>query len=137
MAGAVFPSAIGGSTLPISTIIWEDVGRDLHWNAKLITESVNRVISVWPEEKPKGTSAQPRRPDTRYYRWHSCLSRRGLRENGKKVHHCVHEDSSRGLDRGGYAMSKIFDCDQGSDEWHRLRCGIPTASEFSTVLAKG
>lgn len=32
---------------------------------------------------------------------------------------------------------QIFDCDQGSPEWHELRAGIPTASEFSTVLAKG
>jgi hypothetical protein len=34
-------------------------------------------------------------------------------------------------------MIKIFDCEQGSEEWHRVRAGIPTASEFSTVLAKG
>lgn len=32
---------------------------------------------------------------------------------------------------------EIFNCDQGSDEWHRVRAGIPTASEFATVLAKG
>lgn len=32
---------------------------------------------------------------------------------------------------------QIFDCEQGSPEWHSCRCGIPTASEFSTVLAKG
>lgn len=32
---------------------------------------------------------------------------------------------------------QIFDCDQGSDEWRAARAGIPTASEFSTVLAKG
>lgn len=30
-----------------------------------------------------------------------------------------------------------FDCDQGSEEWFRLRAGLPTASEFHTVLAKG
>ena len=32
---------------------------------------------------------------------------------------------------------EIFDCRQGSDEWAKLRCGIPTASCFSQVLAKG
>lgn len=32
---------------------------------------------------------------------------------------------------------KIIDCIQGSEEWFRARAGIPTASEFSTVLAKG
>lgn len=31
---------------------------------------------------------------------------------------------------------KIHDCVQGDDEWHRLRLGIPTASEFATVMAK-
>lgn len=31
----------------------------------------------------------------------------------------------------------IFDCDQNSDAWLAARMGIPTASEFSTVLAKG
>jgi hypothetical protein len=34
-------------------------------------------------------------------------------------------------------MIKVFDCDQGSDEWYRVRAGLPTASEFSTVLARG
>lgn len=34
-------------------------------------------------------------------------------------------------------MPKIIDCDQNSDEWFRARMGIPTASEFSTVMAKG
>lgn len=34
-------------------------------------------------------------------------------------------------------MIEIFDCDQGTEEWHRCRLGIPTASEFSTVLANG
>lgn len=34
-------------------------------------------------------------------------------------------------------MMQISDCIQGSPEWFRLRAGIPTASEFSTVLAKG
>lgn len=32
---------------------------------------------------------------------------------------------------------KIHDCEQGSDEWFRVRMGIPTASEFGTLLAKG
>lgn len=30
---------------------------------------------------------------------------------------------------------KIVECDQGTEAWHRARAGIPTASEFSTVLA--
>src|SRR5437763_1712549 len=32
---------------------------------------------------------------------------------------------------------KIFDCEQNSPEWYAARLGIPTASEFSTVLAVG
>jgi hypothetical protein len=32
---------------------------------------------------------------------------------------------------------QIIECDQGSDEWLRARMGIPTASEFSTVMASG
>jgi len=32
---------------------------------------------------------------------------------------------------------EIVDCEQGSDEWHRARLGIPTASRFKDVLAKG
>lgn len=32
---------------------------------------------------------------------------------------------------------EIFDCEQGSDEWLRVRLGMPTASEFSTVLSVG
>jgi hypothetical protein len=32
---------------------------------------------------------------------------------------------------------EIFTCEQGSEEWYRARLGIPTASEFATVLAKG
>lgn len=32
---------------------------------------------------------------------------------------------------------QTFDCEQGSAEWFACRKGIPTASEFSTVLAKG
>lgn len=34
-------------------------------------------------------------------------------------------------------MEIYRDLDQGSDEWHRARAGIPTASKFSTILAKG
>ncbi|MFG1462316.1 lambda exonuclease family protein [Xanthobacter sp. DSM 24535] len=32
---------------------------------------------------------------------------------------------------------QIIDCVQGTDEWFRARAGIPTASEFSTVMASG
>ena len=32
---------------------------------------------------------------------------------------------------------QIFDCEQGSDEWHQCRVGVVTASEFGTVMAKG
>lgn len=32
---------------------------------------------------------------------------------------------------------EVFDFDQGGDAWFRARLGLPTASEFSTVLAKG
>lgn len=32
---------------------------------------------------------------------------------------------------------QIFDCEQGSPEWFECRLGIPTASEFDTVMAKG
>lgn len=32
---------------------------------------------------------------------------------------------------------EIFDVTQGSPEWHQCRIGIPTASRFSDVLAKG
>jgi hypothetical protein len=28
----------------------------------------------------------------------------------------------------------IHNCEQGSQEWHELRCGIPTASEFGKIL---
>lgn len=31
----------------------------------------------------------------------------------------------------------IFDCEQNSQEWFAARMGVPTASEFSTVMAKG
>ena len=29
---------------------------------------------------------------------------------------------------------KIHHCEQGSTEWHSLRCGIPTASEFDALI---
>ena len=32
---------------------------------------------------------------------------------------------------------EIFDCEQRSDAWYAARLGLPTASQFSTVLAKG
>lgn len=32
---------------------------------------------------------------------------------------------------------RIIECEQGTPEWLAARMGIPTASEFSTVLAKG
>lgn len=32
---------------------------------------------------------------------------------------------------------QIFDCEQGTPEWFAARLGIPTASEFHTVMAKG
>src|SRR5262245_9992 len=32
---------------------------------------------------------------------------------------------------------EIFDCEQGTPEWYRARLGIPTASMFATVMAKG
>lgn len=32
---------------------------------------------------------------------------------------------------------QIVECDQGSEEWFAARMGIPTSSEFSTVMAKG
>lgn len=35
------------------------------------------------------------------------------------------------------ALQIFTDLTQGSDEWRRARAGIPTASEFATVLAKG
>ena len=34
-------------------------------------------------------------------------------------------------------MIEVFDCLQGSEEWHQCRLGIPTASEFKSVMAKG
>lgn len=32
---------------------------------------------------------------------------------------------------------KVFECDQGSPEWFKIRAGMPTASEFSTIMAQG
>jgi hypothetical protein len=32
---------------------------------------------------------------------------------------------------------RIIDCEQGTPEWFAARLGLPTASEFSTVMAKG
>lgn len=32
---------------------------------------------------------------------------------------------------------QIFDCQQGSWDWHQARLGIPTASEFQTIMTKG
>jgi hypothetical protein len=34
-------------------------------------------------------------------------------------------------------MIEIFDMDQGGEEWAQVRLGIPTASKFATVMAKG
>lgn len=34
-------------------------------------------------------------------------------------------------------MLEIFDIEQGGDEWLNARLGIPTASRFATVMAKG
>lgn len=34
-------------------------------------------------------------------------------------------------------MIEIVDCEQGSGDWFRARLGIPTASEFATVMAHG
>jgi len=32
---------------------------------------------------------------------------------------------------------QIFNCEQGSEDWFACRAGIPTASKFATVMAKG
>lgn len=32
---------------------------------------------------------------------------------------------------------QIIECEQGSDAWHQARLGVPTASNFSAILAKG
>ena len=34
-------------------------------------------------------------------------------------------------------MLEIIECEQGSPEWFAARAGLPTASEFSVVMAKG
>lgn len=34
-------------------------------------------------------------------------------------------------------MIQVFDCEQNSPEWYAARLGIPTASMFSAILAKG
>lgn len=34
-------------------------------------------------------------------------------------------------------MKQVFDCEQGSEEWFKVRAGMPTASEFATVMASG
>src|SRR3954468_22659041 len=34
-------------------------------------------------------------------------------------------------------MMQIINCDQGGPEWFAARAGIPTASEFHTVMAVG
>lgn len=34
-------------------------------------------------------------------------------------------------------MIEVFNCEQGTDEWFECRRGIPTASMFSAILAKG
>lgn len=34
-------------------------------------------------------------------------------------------------------MIEIFNCDQGSVDWFAVRLGLPTASQFATVMAKG
>lgn len=34
-------------------------------------------------------------------------------------------------------MIEVFEIDQGGDEWAQVRLGIPTASRFATVMAKG
>lgn len=34
-------------------------------------------------------------------------------------------------------MIEVITCDQGTPEWYQARLGIPTASEFDTVLATG
>jgi hypothetical protein len=34
-------------------------------------------------------------------------------------------------------MLQVIECDQGTEEWYAARLGIPTASCFATVMAKG
>lgn len=40
-------------------------------------------------------------------------------------------------EEGGSQMIQIHDIEQGTPEWFAVRAGIPTASEFATVMAKG
>jgi hypothetical protein len=48
------------------------------------------------------------------------------------------ERAAQQEEKGGGAMTvEIFDVEQGSPDWYRCRLGIPTASEFKAVLAKG
>lgn len=48
-----------------------------------------------------------------------------------------HEAAPHGREGQDAMTVEIFDCEQGSEEWVRARVGIPTASEFATVMAKG
>lgn len=32
---------------------------------------------------------------------------------------------------------EVFDVEQGSEDWHKLRLGVPTASHFGDILAQG
>lgn len=32
---------------------------------------------------------------------------------------------------------RVVDCEQGSEEWFAAKCGVPSASEFHSILAKG
>lgn len=34
-------------------------------------------------------------------------------------------------------MIEVIDCDQGSPEWFTARLGVPSASKFATIMAKG
>lgn len=34
-------------------------------------------------------------------------------------------------------MMQVYDCEQGSEDWFKCRAGIPTASMFKTVTARG
>lgn len=42
----------------------------------------------------------------------------------------------QGREKEGPAL-RIISCEQNSEEWWAARCGLPTASQFSAVLAKG
>ncbi len=39
--------------------------------------------------------------------------------------------------KGWQEVIEVHDVEQGSERWFALRAGIPTASEFATVMAKG